>query len=158
MAVSYMISLGALLGAKGNKSAISVPVFWSKPSSWPTMPLLMLSSLHRLSTVSLSQPGKRTRRVVLFSNKTGRSPRIDRCLRSFMTAAKSLRARAKSTARLDMVVVSLSEASSSHSKVFDDRGTLASGPTAVMVGDTLKSMKEPFACADDMSIICLASS
>jgi len=38
------------------------------------------------------------------------------------------------------------------------RGMLASGPSAVMVGETLKSMKDPGAVLDDMSMVYLASS
>ena len=63
------------------------------------MPRWTPISLQRRSTVSASQPGKCTLRIDFASRVIGRSPRDDRRLRSFVIAARSLKAREKSTER-----------------------------------------------------------
>lgn len=81
----------------------------------------------------------------------GREPSDERCLRSFMIAARSLSARAKSISRvvrsseLVIVITSSFEPRSHDESLVEQRGTVLRGPIAVMVGETLKSMKLPAA-------------
>ncbi|EXK86764.1 hypothetical protein FOQG_09578 [Fusarium oxysporum f. sp. raphani 54005] len=114
------------------------------------------------SMVSASTPGKRTRRTLCFSNKTGRSPNTASLRRSALTAVRSCNARPKSedkTSRKPSVLREAPAAAASALKpeVSEAKGIAAArGLRAVTVGLSWKSMKEPGAAWEKAESLCIA--